>query len=461
MLSRRRDEAHDAPWMTGYPLDGDARACLAYISQLSIAAGPAGSSPFGYYQMLEDGVVVGGIGFHGPPQANVVEVGYGVAPDSERSRSGDASPGLPARCGGRTGRRTASDRPNRGNQRGLATGHAGGRHAIRAGAIRSSCTTRSISTRDGRRRGRGRPAVRIARPEFTGARDRMATDVRRAGDRDLAAAIKKLRRPTASAWFANQLVRHYGHQVAELLDTGAALRRAQADLDVDELRHQTQAGQQLITELARQARQVAADTGQSLSDDNVRELEETLHAGLVDPAASDAIRAGRLTTPLRYSGFGLVEGADAAPPAAAPARPGTAPATPGTAPARPGPPPAAARPRTARKSRPPVRLDRTPRRNWWRPGATRASRPGGPSRPGSTRRCCVSASGAWKTNWSSYEPRSPRPATPSSRPPGPSGRRGSGRTRRRSTRGASAESVALRAKDAHLGQPVPSGGSGI
>ena len=174
--------------------------------------------------------------------------------------------------------------------------------------------------------------------EFTGARDRMATDVRRAGDRDLAAAIKKLRRPTATAWFANQLVRHYGHQVADLLDTGAALRRAQADLDVDELRHQTQAGQQLITELARQARQVAADTGQSLSDDNVRELEETLHAGLVDPAASDAIRAGRLTTPLRYSGFGLVEGADTAPPAAAPA---AAPATPGTAPARPGPPPAA------------------------------------------------------------------------------------------------------------------------
>jgi hypothetical protein len=160
--------------------------------------------------------------------------------------------------------------------------------------------------------------------EFTGARDRMATDVRRAGDRDLAVAIKKLRRPTATAWFANQLVRHYGHQVAELLDTGAALRRAQADLDVDELRHQTQAGQQLITELARQARQVAADTGQSLSDDNVRELEETLHAGLVDPAASDAIRAGRLTTALRYSGFGLVDGADTVPPAA-----------------RPGPPPAA------------------------------------------------------------------------------------------------------------------------
>ena len=30
--------------------------------------------------MLEDGVVVGGIGFHGPPSGDVVEVGYGVVP---------------------------------------------------------------------------------------------------------------------------------------------------------------------------------------------------------------------------------------------------------------------------------------------------------------------------------------------------------------------------------------------
>jgi RimJ/RimL family protein N-acetyltransferase len=82
VLARRRDEANDAPWMAGYPLDGDARACLAYISQLALSAGPDASSPFGYYQVLEDGVVVGGIGFHGPPRGQVVEVGYGVAPDA-------------------------------------------------------------------------------------------------------------------------------------------------------------------------------------------------------------------------------------------------------------------------------------------------------------------------------------------------------------------------------------------
>jgi hypothetical protein len=177
--------------------------------------------------------------------------------------------------------------------------------------------------------------------EFTAARDRRAADARGAGDRDLAAAIKKLRRPTVTAWFANQLVRQHPDQVAELLATGVALRRAQADLDVEELRHQTQAGQQLVTDLARQARQLAADTGQSLSDDNVRELEETLHAGLVDPDAGAAIRAGRLTTSLRYSGFGLADTGDAAaPPAPAPASV-PAPAAPAPVSAAPAPVPAA------------------------------------------------------------------------------------------------------------------------
>jgi RimJ/RimL family protein N-acetyltransferase len=82
ILARRRDATTDAPWVTGYPLDGDARACVAYLSQLAAEAGADGSSPFGYYQMLEDGVVVGGIGFHGPPAGNVVEVGYGVAEEA-------------------------------------------------------------------------------------------------------------------------------------------------------------------------------------------------------------------------------------------------------------------------------------------------------------------------------------------------------------------------------------------
>ncbi len=81
VVRRRNDpSAGDLPWADDYPLDGDARACAAYVTQLPLDAGPAASSPFGYYQIIEDGLVIGGIGFHGPPRAGVAEVGYGVVP---------------------------------------------------------------------------------------------------------------------------------------------------------------------------------------------------------------------------------------------------------------------------------------------------------------------------------------------------------------------------------------------
>jgi RimJ/RimL family protein N-acetyltransferase len=81
VMTRRRDAAVDPPWADGYPLEGDTRAAAAYATHLPTLAGKAGSDPFGYYQVLEDGVVVGGIGFHGPPNGGSVEVGYGVVPD--------------------------------------------------------------------------------------------------------------------------------------------------------------------------------------------------------------------------------------------------------------------------------------------------------------------------------------------------------------------------------------------
>ena len=76
----RHDARADRPWADGYPMEGDRRASLAYIRQLPVLAGSSGSNPFGYYQIVLDGVVVGGIGFHGPPRDGLVEIGYGVVP---------------------------------------------------------------------------------------------------------------------------------------------------------------------------------------------------------------------------------------------------------------------------------------------------------------------------------------------------------------------------------------------
>ncbi|WP_149038293.1 hypothetical protein [Kitasatospora sp. MBT63] len=58
--------------------------------------------------------------------------------------------------------------------------------------------------------------------EFTAARDGAAARARRDGDRELAARLRKLRRPTASAHAVNLLARNHRSELADLLDLGQA-----------------------------------------------------------------------------------------------------------------------------------------------------------------------------------------------------------------------------------------------
>jgi hypothetical protein len=143
--------------------------------------------------------------------------------------------------------------------------------------------------------------------EFTAARDRMAVERRRAGETAVAAAIKKLRRPMASAWSVNQLARVDSERVAELLDIGEEMRTAQARLDGEQLRRLSQDGQRIIAELGRHARRIAGEADQPLSEEGGREVDETLRAALADPEAGEAVRSGCLVRALRYSGFGPVD----------------------------------------------------------------------------------------------------------------------------------------------------------
>ena len=68
-------------WAADYPFEGD----LAAIGGFLRATEQNGEQrPFGYYQIRRqsDGLAIGGIGFMGPPDGNVVEIGYGLAPSA-------------------------------------------------------------------------------------------------------------------------------------------------------------------------------------------------------------------------------------------------------------------------------------------------------------------------------------------------------------------------------------------
>ncbi|MGW2260738.1 hypothetical protein ACWCXE_23410 [Streptomyces sp. NPDC001780] len=134
--------------------------------------------------------------------------------------------------------------------------------------------------------------------EFVAARDARAAQARKAGGRDLAARIRALRRPTLSAWASNLLVRERADQVEPLVDLGRALRHAHQELDGERLRELSRRRHALVTALASQARELAADAGQPVGEQARREVETTLHAVLADQDAAERWAAGRLDRPL-------------------------------------------------------------------------------------------------------------------------------------------------------------------
>ena len=154
----------------------------------------------------------------------------------------------------------------------------------------------------------------------TAARDRAKS----AGDKELAAAVAALPKPTTAAWVCNLLSRRQPDEVAQLTELGELLRQAQVNLSGAQLRQLGQQRNQVVAALARQARGLAHAEGHDVSSAVADQVESTLRAAVVDPGAGEALAAGRLTTALTYSGLGPVDLSGAV---ATPVRAGAAAAT--------------------------------------------------------------------------------------------------------------------------------------
>ena len=151
----------------------------------------------------------------------------------------------------------------------------------------------------------------LAPGRFTASRDARAAEARAAGDRALAERIKELRRPTVSAWLGNQLAHERPQDIEGLIGLGTQLREAQAGLAGEELRRLSRRRGDAVDALVAQAKDVARKEGQSVSDAVLEEVTATIEAALADPAAAEALRSGRLTVALHYSGLGLEVSASA------------------------------------------------------------------------------------------------------------------------------------------------------
>ena len=143
--------------------------------------------------------------------------------------------------------------------------------------------------------------------EFTAARDDRARQARASGQRDEAAAIKKLARPTASAWLVNQLTRTAPDSIARLVAVGTALAEAQRNLVGERLRELSTERRQVINDLLPRAIEIASQAGQPASPGTMGEVRATLEAALADAGARAAVQSGRLTKALAYAGLGEVD----------------------------------------------------------------------------------------------------------------------------------------------------------
>lgn len=158
--------------------------------------------------------------------------------------------------------------------------------------------------------------------EFTAARNALAREIGKQGDRQAAEAIKSLRKPSAAAWALNQLARRHGESVRELVGAGRQLRTAQDELlaggDRDAFREASRREQELVSELARKAVEITRDSGSPTPEALEHRIADTLRAAALDSEVAEALLAGRLVREHAAAGMagGLAAGAPPAKPRA-------------------------------------------------------------------------------------------------------------------------------------------------
>ena len=145
--------------------------------------------------------------------------------------------------------------------------------------------------------------------EFTAARNERSRAAR-GDDRDLAARIQDLKRPSPPAWLVNQLVRHRPEQLDAVLELGAELRAAQDDLDAAQLAQLAKQRRQLVSAVANEAAELAEELGNPVRGPVLDAVAQTLQAAMSDVAATAAVRSGRLVRGLEAVGLEVdLEGA--------------------------------------------------------------------------------------------------------------------------------------------------------
>jgi len=132
--------------------------------------------------------------------------------------------------------------------------------------------------------------------DFVAERKRLAKELRSGGDRDAAAELAKLPKPSAPAWALNHVAREEPAAVADWLEATGAVRDASAHADRssgDALRAAMAAHRDATRQLLATVRDRARPNGRPLTEPMLDRVRDLLQAATADEARAELLRAGR------------------------------------------------------------------------------------------------------------------------------------------------------------------------
>jgi hypothetical protein len=140
---------------------------------------------------------------------------------------------------------------------------------------------------------------------FTAARDAAVAEAKSSGDRDLAAALAAMKRPTLAAWLVNLVALKQPSAVQGLTELGQTIREAQGSVTPTQLRDLSAQRRRELDAIVATARTLAMDSGEAEPGRaHLAEVESTFAAAMADDDSARLVRAGRVLKSLSYAGFG-------------------------------------------------------------------------------------------------------------------------------------------------------------
>ena len=134
--------------------------------------------------------------------------------------------------------------------------------------------------------------------DFTSRRNDLADELKSDGDKEGSAQIRKLRKPSLSAWAVNQVARLYTDDLSELASLRESLRSPGSAKD---MRATSTRRHQLISDLVDKARGVLEGAGHAASSHTLGEVSSTLYGA--SDEQWEAVENGTITRALEASGF--------------------------------------------------------------------------------------------------------------------------------------------------------------